>query len=167
MTRLKERHTLKDCLYWNLFALIPLSLAVTAIGRSSIAWVVIYLLVYIGHFLILEYRFFCTHCPHYCNDAATTKCMFLWFVPKFFKKNPGPLSGTDLAMMGVGFAIAIFFPIYWLVRSLDLALPYFLSWAVLLMTVNRYECGRCIFFNCPANPVCKEERDAFPDNDTP
>lgn len=161
MIQLKETHTFKDFLYWNLFALIPLSLAVAAIGSDSWAWVVVYVLIYAGHFLILEYRYFCTHCPHYCNGTSSTRCMFLWGVPKFYKKKPGPLTGKELALMGIGFTLAIFFPVFWLAGALHLAFPYFLSWLVLLMTVNRYECGRCIFFDCPANAVPAQDREAF------
>ena len=153
MKKLKEKHTLLDCVYWNLFGLIPLLLAVYAIAQYSIIWVIIYIIVFIGHFLIIEYRFFCTHCPHYCNDSATTNCMFLWFVPKFFKKNPKPLNKFDIAMTVFGFAIAIFFPIYWLMKSWLLCIIYFLAWTVLFLTVKRYECCRCIYLHCPANTV--------------
>jgi hypothetical protein len=150
---LKERHDLSDYLYWSSFGLIPLLLACFAIAQYSMKWVVIYIIVFAGHFLILEYRFFCTHCPHYCNDSPTTNCMFLWGVPKFFKRRPHPLSKIDIFMLVLGFSITIFFPLYWLLKSWQLCIIYFLSWIVLFMTMKRYECPRCIYLHCPANSV--------------
>lgn len=153
MNQLKEKHTPLDFIYWNLFALIPLLLACFSISKYSKIWTIIYILLFLGHFLILEYKFFCSHCPHYCNDAKTTKCMFLWFIPKFFNKKPEPLRKIDIAMLSLGFAIIIFFPLYWLLKSLQVLVLYFLSWVVFVMTIKRYECNRCIYFNCPANSV--------------
>lgn len=56
MDTLKERHNLSDYLYWSLFGLIPFLLACFAIARYSMKWVVIYIIVFAGHFLILEYE---------------------------------------------------------------------------------------------------------------
>ena len=153
MIKLKEKHNISDCIYWILFGLIPLLIACFAISRYSIKWTFIYIFVFIGHFLVLEYRFFCSHCPHYCNNSATTNCMFLWLVPKFFKKRPHPLSRFDFIMLMFGFAIMIFSPLYWLLKSLHLCVLYFLSWSVLFVTLRRYECPRCIYFHCPSNSV--------------
>jgi hypothetical protein len=161
MNTLKEKHTLRDCAYWNLFGLIPLLLASFAIAQYSMKWVFVYIIVFAGHFLLLEYKFFCTHCPHYCNDTPTTNCMFLWFVPKFFKKNPKPLKSVDIVMLILGFSITIFFPIYWLIQSWQLCIVYFLSWVVLALTIKRYECCRCIYFNCPANTVEEDIKKEF------
>ena len=161
MNKLKEKHTLLDCIYWNLFGLIPLLLACFVISKYSIVWTIIYILIFIGHFLILEYRFFCSHCPHYCNDSETTKCMFLWFIPKFFPKRPEPLSKIDITMLILGFIIIIFSPLYWLLKSLQFLILYFLSWIVFAMTIKRYECTRCIYFYCPANSVKKELKEKY------
>lgn len=152
---LKEKHTLSDCLYWNLFSLIPLFSACFAISRYSIVWTIIYLLIFVGVFLIIEYRFFCSHCPHYCNDSETTECMFLRFIPKYFPKKPGPLNQFDIVMLILGFIIILFFPLYWLLKSPPYLLLYFLSWTVFALTLKRYECTRCIYFHCPANSVDK------------
>lgn len=156
MNRLKEKHTFLDLLYWNLFALIPLLLAFFSISKYSKIWTIIYILIVLFHFLILEYKFFCSHCPHYCNDSKSTKCMFLWFIPKYFRKNPGPLSMIDKTILALSFAVLIFFPLYWLLKSLQFLVLYFLSWVVFVMTLKRYECNRCIYFNCPANSVEEE-----------
>ena len=38
---------------------------------------------------------------------------------------------------------------------------YFLSWIVFAMTIKRYECIHCIYFNCPANSVEKELKEKY------
>lgn len=161
MDTLKEKHNLSDYLYWSLFALIPFLLACFAIAQYSMKWVFVYIMVFAGHFLILEYRFFCTHCPHYCNDSPATNCMFLWGVPKFFNRRPHPLNKIDMFMLILGFSITIFFPLYWLLKSWQLCAIYFLSWIVLFITMKRYECPRCIYFHCPSNSVEESIRKGF------
>ena len=156
MNKLKEKHNLSDYIYWNLFILIPMLLACFTIAQYSSKWVFIYLIVFVGLFVIIEYRFFCTHCPHYCNGSSTTNCIFLWRMPKFFKRRPYPLNKLDLTIVIAGFLIIIFFPLYWLLKSWQLCTVYFLSWIVFVMTMKRYECMRCIYFDCPSNTV--EER---------
>ena len=164
MDTLKKKHNLSDYLYWSSFGLIPLLVACFAIAHHSMKWVVVYIIVFAGHFLILEYRFFCTHCPHYCNDSPTTNCMFLWGVPKFFKRRSHPLRNIDIFMLVLGFSITIFFPLYWLLKSWQLCIIYFLSWIVLFITMKRYECPRCIYFHCPANSVEEGRRKEFMNN---
>jgi hypothetical protein len=161
MKPLKEKHFILDCFYWNLFGLIPLLSACFAIARTSINWMVIYLVVYAGHFLIIEYRFFCSHCPHYCNSSETTNCMFLWSIPKYFQKRPHALHKYDITMVIFGFVIVIFFPLPWLLKSHQLCILYFLSWAVFAMTLKRYECVRCIYFDCPANSVDENTKEVY------
>jgi len=62
----------------------------------------------------------------------------------------------------LGFAIAALFPVYWLLNQKVLLLAYLLSCVVVGMTLRRFECHRCIYFDCPANTVdaslCEEFR---------
>lgn len=166
MVQLKEKHNISDYFYWNLFGLIPLLSACFAIVQYSSKWVFIYIIVFVCHFLILEYRFLCTHCTHYCNDSPTTNCMFLWGIPKFFKKRPRPLNKFDMVMLIIGFSITIFFPLYWLLKSWQLCIVYFLSWIALVMTMKRYECTRCTYFHCPLNNVDELVKKEFIDRNS-
>ena len=159
--RLKTRYEFLDYIYWNLFAAIPFIIAFIAIFKSSIIWAVVYILVFLALFLIVEYRFFCSHCPHYCQNAHTTKCLFIWGVPKYFKARPFPLTILDKSMMILGFLIIILFPVYWLFSQPLLLIIYLLSWTVFGFTLKRYECNRCIYFHCPANSVPKNLKDQF------
>ena len=159
--RLKTRYKFSDFIYWNLFAAIPFITAFIAILKSSLIWAMIYILVFLTQFLIVEYRFFCTHCPHYCQDGYTTKCLFIWGVPKYFKARQYPLTIFDKFMIILGFLIIILFPIYWLFSQPLLLVIYLLSWTVFGLTLKRYECNRCIYFHCPANSVPKDLRDQY------
>ena len=150
---LKTRYKFSDYIYWNLFAAIPFIIAFIAIIKSSLIWSIAYILVFLTQFLIVEYRFFCSHCPHYCQDEDTTKCLFIWGVPKYFKARPLSLTILDKFMMDLGFLVVILFPIYWLFFQPLLLIIYLLSWAVFGLTLKRYECNRCIYFHCPANSV--------------
>ena len=159
--RLKTRYKFSDYIYWNLFAAIPFIIAFITILNSSLIWAGVYILVFLAQFLIVEYRFFCSHCPHYCQNEYTTKCLFLWGIPKYFKARPYPLTIFDKSMMILGFLIIILFPIYWLITQPLLLVIYLLAWAVLGLTLKRYECNRCIYFHCPANSVPKALRDQY------
>ncbi len=153
MNSLKRSHSFLDFIYWILFAFIPIFTACLAIFRHSIFWMIIYLVVLCADFAIIVYRFFCTHCPHYINNPDTTKCMFIWGLPKYFKERPGPLSNFERFMSLLGFAIAIIPPVYWLVGEIPLLIIYIVSWCLIITTIKRCECSRCIHFHCPSNTV--------------
>ncbi len=150
---LKKKHALSDCMYWNLFALVPLLVACVAVAMESIFWMIVYIIVIVFDFIIIEYRHFCSHCPHYINSQGTTKCMLLWGIPKFYEPKPGPLSNFEKFMMVLGCAVMGLFPLYWLLLRPYLLLIYLISWITLILTMKRYECCRCIYFHCPMNSV--------------
>lgn len=155
--QLKMQHQFTDYLYWNLFIAVPIITACIAILKNSIVWFVFYIIVCI--FLVtLVYRFYCTHCPHYIRGVNTTKCMFFWGIPKYFKARPGPLNLFEKAIAFIAPTILILFPLYWLILQPDLLIIYVLSLAVLGATIRRYECGRCIYFDCPVNLVSEETK---------
>lgn len=153
LDELKKKHTFLDCVYWNLLALLPLGAACLAIASDSLTWVFVYLPVFLFHFLVVEYRFFCTHCPHYVNAEGGVRCMFLWGVPRFFRPRPGPLNVLDKSMMVLGLAVMLLFPLYWLLRQPLLLVVYVVGWLIMGLTMKKYECSRCIYLHCPLNSV--------------
>ncbi|MBN2489037.1 MAG: hypothetical protein JXA98_08420 [Methanosarcinaceae archaeon] len=155
---LKTHHRPVDCLYWNFLWLIPLTVACLAIAKYSMHWMVVYVILIFLHFFVLEYRFFCSHCPHYCREGRTTNCMLLYRYPKYFKPRPYPLSKFDIIITSIGFLVIIAYPLYWLIREPFYLGVYFAGLAVFLFTVRRYECPRCIYFSCPFNSVPEEQR---------
>lgn len=88
--QLKTDHKFLDYLYWNLVAAVPFVTAGIAILKNSVAWLFCYIIVCI-FLIVVIYRFYCTHCPYYIQSINTTKCMFFWGIPKYFKSQPGPL----------------------------------------------------------------------------
>jgi len=156
----KKHHSFGDFFYWNIVAAVPVITACIGIYRNSILWFVVYLIVCaVG--VVLIYRFYCTHCPHYVEGGKTTKCMFFWGVPKFFTPRPGPLSGFDKSVVFCAPAMVILLPLYWLYTQTELLIIFVLSLTVFLLTVRRYECVRCTYFECPANQVSEEMKDQY------
>jgi len=153
-TQLKTQHKFFDYLYWNLVVSVPIITACIAILKNSIVLLILYIIVCIC-LMIVVYRFFCAHCPHYTQSANTTKtkCMFFWGMPKVFKPRPGPLNFFEKAVSLIAALIMILLPLYWLILQPGLLVVYFLSLAVFGATIRRNECGRCIYFHCPANCV--------------
>lgn len=155
---LKRRHGFSDYLYWNLLMAVPLVTAGVAVVKDSFWWLVVYGMV-IAAAVALIYRYYCSHCPHYIESEGTTKCMFFWGLPKFFRPKPGPLTGLDKALTLFAALIVIVAPLNWLFAEPGLLVIYFLSWAALGASVRRHECGRCVYFDCPVNRVPDEIRE--------
>jgi hypothetical protein len=154
-TPLKTRHTFLDFLYWSLMVSVPFIAACIAIVEKSIVWLIIYLIACISLVMVI-YRFYCIHCPHYHQSGKTLKCMFFWCMPKFFKPVSGPLSLLEKTVSVIALLVIIMLPIYWLLLQPGLLLIYLLSIGVLGLTLRRYECKRCVYFQCPSNCVPKE-----------
>ena len=154
-TQLKMHHKFSDYVYWNLLVSVPIITACIAILKNSIVLLILYIIVCIC-LMIVVYRFFCTHCPHYTQSANKTKCMFFWGMPKYFNPRPGPLNLFEKAISLIAPIIMILLPFYWLILQPGLLVIYFLSLAVFGATIRRNECGRCIYFHCPANCVPKD-----------
>jgi hypothetical protein len=159
--QLKVSHRLSDCLYWNLFFIVPIVTACVGILRHSAVWTIIYILLTVVTFTVAVYRFFCTHCPHYIQAEGKVNCLFLRRVPKLFKERPGPYGFLEKFVVVMSLLIWVIFPLFWLYTSVGLLVIYAVSFAVLLATIRRYECGRCIHFDCPVNRVEEDVRTQF------
>jgi hypothetical protein len=153
--QLKKQHRFHDYLYWNLIASVPIITACMAMFKASIALLGFYIALSV-FMIIIIYRFFCTHCPHYINSEKKVKCMFFWGIAKYFKARPGPLNLFEKGISLIAPLILIIFPIYWMRLYPGLLVIYLLSLAVFGMTIRRNECVRCIYSDCPANFVNKD-----------
>lgn len=153
--RLKTRHKFLDFLYWNLVLSVPFITACIAVLRHSALWLTLYIIACILLVLVL-YRFFCIHCPHYIQSGKTVTCMFYWGMPKLFKAAPGPLSILEKIVSLLTLFILILLPLYWLLQAPGLLVIYFLSVGVVATTIRRYECSRCVYTQCPSNCVPEE-----------
>jgi len=150
---IKTRHRFSDCIYWNLFILIPLITACVGIGRQSVFWLIVYLLLSVVVFFVVVLRSFCTHCPHYAERNGSVKCMFYWGLPKYFEAMPGPYSFLEQIFTVGSLLFWVVLPLFWLCFQGGLLAIYVVSLAVLIATLRRYECGRCVHFCCPGNKV--------------
>ncbi len=151
-TGLKRQHRFVDFLYWIMVVALPIITACIGIFKESPGWMFTYIIICLLLVAVI-YRFYCTHCPHYVQGEKTTKCMFFWGMPKFFDVRPGPLSPFEKTVSFLAPVIIILIPLYWLISQPGLLAIYVLSVAVLLTTVRRYECNRCVYFHCPVNRV--------------
>ncbi len=156
-TPLKTKHTFLDFLYWNMVVSVPFFTACIAIVEKSIVWLIIYIIACI--FLVMALlRFYCIHCPHYHKNTKTLNCMFFWWMPKFFKAESGPLRWKEKMVSLFTCLIIILLPSYWLLLQPEWLVIYLLSTGVMGATLRRYECKRCVYFQCPSNCVPEELR---------
>jgi len=157
VAELKKQHKFHDYFYWNLVAAVPIITACIAMFKASIMLLSIYITVCI-FLIIIVYRFFCSHCPHYINSQKLVKCMFFWGIPRYFKPRPGPLNLFEKGVSLIAPVILIIFPLFWMRLYLDLLVIYILSIAVFIITIRRNECIRCIHFECPVNCVHEDSK---------
>ena len=149
-TLLKEYYRFSDFLYYVALLAIPIITAIVAISDKSMAGAVIFILLAVVSIPVML-RFFCTHCPHYCRDEKSLKCIFFWGLPKFFKQRPGSLSMTEKLLSIAGPTLVLLYPVYWVLQEPGLFIIYLLSVIVFVASVRRNECPRCIYTDCPAN----------------
>jgi len=141
--------------------MVPFLIGSIAIARDSLKWVAVYIGIALFFFLVIEFRFACTHCLYYIRSKGCVKCMMLSGVPKLFKARPGPHSPFEKAMTVLGALPMFLFPVYWLVRDPLLLGAYGVSWALFFLTARRYECARCLNFECPMNRVPSDVKKEF------
>jgi hypothetical protein len=151
-TKLRQRYSFADFLYYTCLAAVPFFTAWYAIFQKSTAWMVFYLALLLAS-IVLIYRHYCSHCPHYTRENKTTQCLFFWGMPKVFQQRPGPLGFMDKVITLTASAAVIVFPLYWLFQQTGLLIIFLLSLILLVATIRRDECGRCVFYDCPANKV--------------
>ena len=149
-TFLKYNYSFSDFLFYIALLAIPVITAIVAILDKSIAGVVIFFLILLASIPVML-RFFCTHCPHYCRDEKTLKCIFFWGLPKFFKQRSGSLSWTEKLLSISGPTLVLLYPVYWILQEPGLFIIYVLSVITLFASVRRNECPRCIYTECPVN----------------
>ncbi|MDY0129025.1 MAG: hypothetical protein RBR63_02380 [Methanosarcina vacuolata] len=158
---LKTEHSIKDRLYWNFLNVIPFLIGSIGIARDSLKWIAVYIGIALFFFLVIELRFACTHCFYYIRSKGCVKCMMLPGVPKLFKDRPGPHSRFEKIITVLGALSVFLFPVYWLISDPLLLGAYIVAWILFFLTARRYECIRCINFECPVNRVPAEIKKDF------
>lgn len=157
---LKKEHKSYDRLYCLLIEAPYRIIAIVSIGKESLHWLGVYLLIFfILQVLIL--RFLCTHCPHYCKDSEKLYCMYLWGVKKIFRRRLSKPKSIDKNIVHACYYLVYLFPVYWIWPDILLLVVYFISIIGFITTLDRYECTRCIYFDCPNNKISKEIKEQY------
>lgn len=148
--------------YYKLATFVPAFIGIYAIilYAESLLWVVGYILIFLVHMSII-YKMKCTHCSYYMLPGDKLHCMWLWGVPKIFEAKSDPESGFNKIYVPIGMAIVAFFPVYWLLKNWVLLVLYFVSIAVLVLSLFLFTCSKCTYFGCTHNQVSQELRDRY------
>ena len=157
MCTMISKHSFRDYLYWIALASIPGLTAAIGVGSESLNALCFLFLVWVVAFGII-YRALCVHCPYYIKSEGTIKCMYWWWMPKFFKANPDPPGKFAKVITLISIIIMALFPLYWLFQKPGLLAIYLLSGAVLSASSLRYACKQCLYYECPSNRVPEESR---------
>lgn len=159
-------YKLSDFLYFWCISLMCEVVAAIAIGSSSLLWLGVYIACMVP-FMFAEVGFLCRHCPYYgMLPGRTVHCKSHWGPTKFFKPKPGPLGTHEKVILYSMFLVGFFFPFYWLIHSPLLLAIYLWSIVIMVWTYAKYECPRCLNFNCPFNFVRKDARETFLNKDS-
>ena len=158
---LKLHHRFSDCVYWNLVAAVPVVTASIALYKISPVLLIAYLVLLMVSVAVIM-KFFCSHCPHYVRGEKNIKCMFFWGIPKFFKEIPSPLSMLENIITVITSVVMILMPVYWLAKLPEFLLIYVLAVTVLVMTIKRYECSRCVHVDCISNSARSPGQEVTP-----
>lgn len=126
-------------------------------------WLVPWLVVVLGYFLLLEIRVMCAHCPHYAEPGSTLKCWANYGAPKLWAYRPGPMSGVEKFLFLGGFAVIGCYPLALMVAGGQwfLLSVYVLSTAAFVATLKKFLCSQCMNFACPLNSVDEQVRQEF------
>jgi len=150
---LLTKPTFIDFLHGKLIAVVPFATAIIGIAKQSETF--IWVLVYVGVFLLHALHIYlkkCPHCAYYKIGGSTHKCHYIYGVPKILKERSGPPSGYIRIYTPIAVMVITLFPIYWLIFQWELLVIYILSWGVLFASIL-YECGRCTYLECSMNRV--------------
>lgn len=161
MNDLKKTYTFTDFLFYVCLMAVPVLTAILGIGRHSLGWVAVYVIVS-GGMAALLMKYFCTRCPHYTREGRQLRCIFFWNFPKLFAPRPGPLTMSDKFVLYLAPAVVMLFPLPWLFKEPGLLIVFLLSTAGFAAAIRRNECMRCIYFDCPMNQVSETTKTEFP-----
>jgi hypothetical protein len=155
----RKEHKISDFLWSVTIGGVPEVVAIMAIANESPVWLLAYI-PFLFVFALAEVRFLCRHCHYYGQQQGImVKCKSMWGPFKLFKPSPGPLGRFDTVMLYLSFVIGFAFPLYWLAHQPQLLVIYIWSLVILVVTMEKYECHRCMMFHCPFNRVSKEIKD--------
>ncbi len=138
----------------------------------------LFALVTILNFALIETYYLCRHCPFYEKKGGSLECITLKGLPRLWKFDPSPISRTSrLAMSLVGGFIDIF-PLLvgayatWILLSTgaDIFLVLMIAGLTILFLgaagylekfIGENYCTRCVNLSCMMNKVSDETKQAY------
>ncbi len=140
---------------------------------------ILYVVVVILTFTVIEPRLLCSHCPFYEKEGKCLKCWALRGMPKLWKYRPEPISKSEKILMLIFGSFIDLFPFVgavWGIIFFGLNYNDYLFAGIaivistfLFMVVAGYfsrillgnACKKCANFSCSMNKVPKELVDKF------
>ena len=140
--------------YYKLLTVVPLFTATVAILRysESILWFFLYVLLCLIHATIM-YSIKCPHCRYYRNGQEKFSCFIYWNFPKLYNERKSPASPVVKFYAPFGILYLSLYPVYWLTFQWELLIIYFLSLGIILSSIIKHECSKCLYFECSNNTV--------------
>ena len=159
---LLSKPSLGHFIYFKLQTVVPVFIASFAIIKYSgnIFWLLLYFALCLFHAGIM-YSIKCPHCRYYRNGEKNFSCFIFWNTPKLWKERTNPASGIVKIYAPIGVLYLSFYPVYWLTFQWELLVIYFLSLGIILTSILKFECSRCIYFECSNNTVPEFLRKAY------
>ncbi len=152
-----------DLLAFILSASPAFVLGATGIAVAGGGYLILWGVLVVGCFGVVEIRVLCSHCPHYAERVSSLRCWANYGSPKLWRYRPGPMSRREKTVFFGALASVAGYPLlFMLVAALWPLLAAFLTalaGVVAFMAVRM--CGRCMNFACPANRVGGPTRQAF------
>ncbi|MFX1416777.1 MAG: hypothetical protein ACFFC0_08180 [Promethearchaeota archaeon] len=159
------------------------ALAFLVVGVASFVtglwWMfLIYAIVTVLNFTVIESWYLCRHCPFYSRDGRTLQCITLQGMPRLWKFDPSPITRSEqLIMTAVGGFIDLF-PLLagaygsWVAFSTDAGITTIAIMIVLTLVMlavagyfGKYladnYCVRCVNFSCVMNKTSKPLVDEY------
>jgi len=123
----------------------------------------IWLIIIVAFFLILEIRVLCSHCPHYLEPTNSLRCWANYGAPKLWKYRPGPLNIFEKTILLSGFLVVWGYPVVFisLLNNWLYLFWYIISVVFFYIFLKLSNCRRCINFACPLNGVKAEVKEQF------
>ncbi|MFW9806588.1 MAG: hypothetical protein ACFFFK_07665 [Candidatus Thorarchaeota archaeon] len=135
-------------------------------------------IILILNFTIIETRYLCRHCPFYEKEGGSLECITLKGLPRLWKFDPSPMKTSDkIGMTLVGGFIDVF-PILWagysvwvlysinaellsIISMIGLTIVSIIAAGYLEEFIGKNYCKRCVNLSCMMNKVPKELKDEF------
>jgi hypothetical protein len=147
-------------------------------AANSLWPILIFAIVTILNFAVIETWYLCRHCPFYSKDGKTLHCITLKGLPRLWKYDPRPITKPErYAMMAVGGFIDLF-PIaagafgVWVLFSGGADIPQIIimvALTVAMLAGSAYlgkflgdvYCAKCVNLSCAMNKVPKAVADEY------